>query len=102
MASSPWVTSATVDVTTVERLSQTYLYQIPLGLGSGNNSLLLHGKYNADDLRNLATGVGLNLPISCVQILNRKGDHKNVGASRAVVAHAFNPSTLEAAAGGSL
>lgn len=80
MASSPWVTSATIDVTTVERLSQTYLYQIPLGLVSGSTSLCLHGKYNADDLRNLATGVGLNLPISCAQILNRKGDHTNFSA----------------------
>lgn len=79
MAFSPWVTSTMIDVTTVERLSQTYLYQIPLGLGSGSNSLL--GKYNADDLRNLATGVGLNFPISCAQILNRKEDHTNVSAT---------------------
>lgn len=80
MASSPWVTSDTIDVTTVERLSQIYLYQIPLGLVSGSTSLLLRGKYNADDLRNLATGVGLNLSISCAQILNRKGDHTNFSA----------------------
>ncbi|ERE82966.1 protocadherin alpha-C1-like [Cricetulus griseus] len=77
MSSGPWVTSTTIDVTTVERLSQTYLYQTSLGLGSGRSSLLLHGKYNAADLRNLATGVGLNLPISCAQIRNRKGDHTN-------------------------
>ncbi|CAO2593778.1 Protocadherin alpha-3 [Lemmus lemmus] len=44
MASSPWMTSATRDVTTVQRLSQIHLYQTPLGLGSGSNSLLLHGK----------------------------------------------------------
>ncbi|XP_031221309.1 protocadherin alpha-C1 [Mastomys coucha] len=80
MASSPWVTSATIDVTTVERLSQTYLFQASLGPGHGNNSLLLHGNYQAADLRNLAPGVGLNLPISCVQIRNRKGDHTNVNA----------------------
>ncbi|XP_029328069.1 protocadherin alpha-C1 isoform X3 [Mus caroli] len=80
MASSPWVTSATIDVTTVERLSQTYLYQASLGPGYGNNSLFLHGKYKAADLRNLAPGVGLNLPVSCVQIRNRKGDHSNVEA----------------------
>ncbi|XP_036060498.1 protocadherin alpha-C1 isoform X3 [Onychomys torridus] len=79
MASSPWVTSATIDVTTIERLSQTYLYQTSLGLGSGSNSLLLHGKYNAAELRNLATGAGLNLPISCAQIRNRK-DPTNLNA----------------------
>uniref|UniRef100_A0A2K5XB72 Protocadherin alpha-C1 n=1 Tax=Mandrillus leucophaeus TaxID=9568 RepID=A0A2K5XB72_MANLE len=78
--SNPYMTSATIDVTTVERLSQTYLYQASLGLGSDNNSLLLRGEYNAADLRNLATGVGLNLPISCIQIRNRKGDHANVNA----------------------
>lgn len=80
MASNPCVTSATIDVTTVERLSQTYLYRASLGLGSDNNSLLLHGEYSAADLRNVATGVGLNLPISCIQIRNRKGDHANVNA----------------------
>ncbi|XP_070374205.1 protocadherin alpha-C1 isoform X19 [Equus asinus] len=80
MASNPCVTSATIDVTTVERLSQTYLYRASLGLGSDNNSLLLRGEYSAADLRNVATGVGLNLPISCIQIRNRKGDHANVNA----------------------
>nr|Q5DRE2.1 RecName: Full=Protocadherin alpha-C1; Short=PCDH-alpha-C1; Flags: Precursor [Pan troglodytes] len=80
MVSNPCMTSATIDVTTVERLSQTYLYRASLGLGSDNNSLLLRGEYNAADLRNLATGVGLNLPISCIQIRNRKGDHANVNA----------------------
>ncbi|XP_021567793.1 protocadherin alpha-C1 [Carlito syrichta] len=79
MASNP-CTSATIDVTTVERLSQTYLYRASLGLGSDNNSLLLRGEYNAADLRNLATGVGLNLPISCIQIRNRKGDHASINA----------------------
>ncbi|XP_051030562.1 LOW QUALITY PROTEIN: protocadherin alpha-C1 [Phodopus roborovskii] len=78
MSSAPWVTSTTIDVTKVERLSQTYLYQTSLGLSSGSNSLLLLGKYNTAHLRNLATGVGLNLPISCAQIRNRKGDHTNV------------------------
>lgn len=43
MPSGPWVTSATTDVTTVERLSQTYLYQTSQGLGSGTSSLLLQG-----------------------------------------------------------
>nr|XP_020043471.1 protocadherin alpha-C1 [Castor canadensis] len=80
MTSNPCMTSATIDVTTIERLSQTYLYRASLGLGSGNNSLILHGEYSAADLRNLATGVGLNLPISCLQIRNRKGDHANVNA----------------------
>ncbi|ELW54077.1 Protocadherin alpha-C1 [Tupaia chinensis] len=80
LASNPCMTSATIDVTTVERLSQTYLYQASLGLGSDNNSLLLRGEYNAADLRNLATGIGLNLPISCIQIRNRKGDHTNANA----------------------
>ncbi|PNJ59317.1 PCDHAC1 isoform 1 [Pongo abelii] len=80
MVSNPCMTSTTIDVTTVERLSQTYLYRPSLGLGSDNNSLLLRGEYNAADLRNLATGVGLNLPISCIQIRNRKGDHANVNA----------------------
>ncbi|XP_062943724.1 protocadherin alpha-C1 [Cynocephalus volans] len=80
MISNPCMTSATIDVTTIERLSQTYLYQTSLGLGSDNNSLLLCGEYNAADLRNLATGVGLNLPISCIQIRNRKGDHTHVNA----------------------
>nr|XP_008536880.1 PREDICTED: protocadherin alpha-C1 isoform X3 [Equus przewalskii] len=80
MASNPCVTSATIDVTTVERLSQTYLYRASLGLGSDNNSLLLRGEYSAADLRNVATGVGLNLPISCIHIRNRKGDHANVNA----------------------
>ncbi|XP_058295918.1 protocadherin alpha-C1 [Hylobates moloch] len=80
MVSNPCMTSATIDVTTVERLSQTYLYRASLGLGSDNNSLLLRGEYNAADLRNLAPGVGLNLPISCIQIRNRKGDHANVNA----------------------
>ncbi|XP_032705892.1 protocadherin alpha-C2 isoform X2 [Lontra canadensis] len=79
MASNP-LTSATIDVTTVERLSQTYLYWASLGPGSDNNSLLLRGEYSAADLRNLATGVGLNLPISCIHIRNRKGDHLNVNA----------------------
>ncbi|XP_077902637.1 protocadherin alpha-C1 isoform X4 [Ictidomys tridecemlineatus] len=78
MASNHYMTSATVDVTTVERLTQTYLYRASLGLGSNHNSLLLHGEHNAADLRNLATGVRLNLPISCIQIRNRKGDHTNV------------------------
>ncbi|KAM7140583.1 protocadherin alpha-C1 isoform 3-T3 [Molossus nigricans] len=77
MALNPCMTSTTIDVTTIERLSQTYLYQASLGLGSDNNSLLWHGEYSAADLRNLATGVGLNLPISCIQIRNRK-DHANV------------------------
>uniref|UniRef100_A0A2K5EFS6 Protocadherin alpha-C1 n=1 Tax=Aotus nancymaae TaxID=37293 RepID=A0A2K5EFS6_AOTNA len=80
MVSNPCMTSATIDVTTVERLSQTYLYRASLGLSSDNNSLLLRGEYNAADLRNLATGVGLNLPISCIQVRNRKGDHANVNA----------------------
>ncbi|KAM5214052.1 protocadherin alpha-C1 [Hipposideros larvatus] len=78
MASNPCMTSATIDVTTVERLSQTYFYRASLGLGSDNNSLLLRGEYSAADLRNVASGVGLNLPISCIQIRNRKGDHTNV------------------------
>ncbi|XP_012875820.1 PREDICTED: protocadherin alpha-C1 isoform X2 [Dipodomys ordii] len=78
MTSNPCMTSATIDVTTIERLSQTYLYRASLGLGSDNNSLFLCGEYNTTDLRNLATGVGLNIPISCVQIRNRKGDHANV------------------------
>ncbi|XP_023607819.1 protocadherin alpha-C1 isoform X2 [Myotis lucifugus] len=76
---NPCMASATIDVTTVERLSQTYLYWASLGLGSDNNSLLWRGEYSAADLRNLATGVGLNLPISCIQIRNRK-DHINVNA----------------------
>lgn len=80
VASNPCVKSATVDITTVERLSQTYFYRASLGLGSDSNSLLLCGEYNAADLRNLATGVGLNLPISCIQIWNRKGDLANVNA----------------------
>ncbi|KAM6148956.1 protocadherin alpha-C1 isoform 2-T2 [Erethizon dorsatum] len=80
VASNPCMKSAIVDVTTVERLSQMYFYRASLGLGSDNNSLLFHGEYNAADLRNLATGVGLNLPISCIQIRNRKGDHANVNA----------------------
>ncbi|XP_055000047.1 protocadherin alpha-C1 isoform X7 [Sorex araneus] len=80
MALDPCVTSATIDVTTVERLSQTYLCRTSLGLGSANNHLLLRGEYSAADLRNLATGVGLNLPISCIQIWNRKGDHANISA----------------------
>ncbi|XP_075852255.1 protocadherin alpha-C1 [Microcebus murinus] len=80
MASNPCMKSATIDVTTVERLSQTYLYRASLGVGSDNNSLLLSGEYNAADLRNLASGVGLNLPISRIQIRNRKGDHANVNA----------------------
>ncbi|KAF6082366.1 hypothetical protein HJG60_014643 [Phyllostomus discolor] len=79
MASHPCMASATIDVTTVERLSQTYLYRASLGLGSGDNSLLWRGECSAADLRNLATGVGLNLPISCIQIRNRK-DHANVNA----------------------
>uniref|UniRef100_A0A8C7B1A7 Protocadherin alpha-C1 n=1 Tax=Neovison vison TaxID=452646 RepID=A0A8C7B1A7_NEOVI len=79
MASNP-LTSATIDVTTVERLSQTYFYRASLGPGSDNNSLLLRGEYSAADLRNLATGVGLNLPISCIHIRNRKGDQLNVNA----------------------
>lgn len=77
-ASNPCMTTVTIDVTTVERLSQTYLYRASLGLSSDNNSLLLHGEYSAADLRNVATGVGLNLPISCIQIRNRKGDYANV------------------------
>ncbi|XP_057589032.1 protocadherin alpha-C1 isoform X2 [Hippopotamus amphibius kiboko] len=80
MASNPCMTSATIDVTTVERLSQTYLYRAFLGLGSDNNSLLLRGEYSAADLRNLASGIALNVPISCVQIRNRKGDHANINA----------------------
>ncbi|XP_064340442.1 protocadherin alpha-C1 isoform X4 [Camelus dromedarius] len=80
MVSNPCVTSATIDVTTVERLSQTYLYRASLGLGSDNNSLLLRGEYGAANLRNVATGVGLSVPISCIQIRNRKGDHANVNA----------------------
>nr|XP_024431103.2 protocadherin alpha-C1 isoform X3 [Desmodus rotundus] len=80
MASHPCVTSTTIDVTTVERLSQTYLYRASLGLGSDSNSLPWRGECSAVDLRNLATGVGLNLPISCVQIRNRK-DHANVNAT---------------------
>ncbi|KAM6222695.1 protocadherin alpha-C1 isoform 2-T2 [Rhynchocyon petersi] len=80
MTSNPCMASTTIDVTTVERLSQTYLYRASLGLGSDNNSLLLRGEYSAADLRNLATGVGVNLPISCIQIRNRKGDHTNVNA----------------------
>ncbi|KAB0388580.1 hypothetical protein E2I00_006076, partial [Balaenoptera physalus] len=80
MASNPCMTSATIDVTTVERLSQTYLYRASLGLGSDNNSLLLRGEYSAADLRNLASGVGLNVPISCIQTQNRKEDRANVNA----------------------
>ncbi|XP_054424303.1 protocadherin alpha-C1 [Pteronotus mesoamericanus] len=80
MASPPCMTSTTIDVTTVERLSQTYLYRASLGLGSDNNSLLWRGEYSAADLRDLATGVGLNLPISCIQIRNRK-DHASVNAA---------------------
>ncbi|XP_058141802.1 protocadherin alpha-C1 isoform X11 [Dasypus novemcinctus] len=80
MALNPCITSATIDVTTVERLSQTYLYRASLGLGSDNNSLLVRGEYSAADLRNLATGIGLNLPISCIQIWSRKGDTENVNA----------------------
>lgn len=79
VTSNPCMASATIDVTTVERLSQTYLYWASLGLGSDNNSLLWRGEYSAADLRNLATGVGLNLPISCIQIRNRK-EHVNVNA----------------------
>ncbi|XP_006891248.1 PREDICTED: protocadherin alpha-C1 [Elephantulus edwardii] len=78
--SNPCMASTTIDVTTVERLSQTYLYRASLGLGSDNKHLLLPGKYSAADLRNLSTGVGLNLPISCIQIRNRKGDHTNANA----------------------
>lgn len=74
------MTSATIDVTTVERLSQTYLYGASLGLSSHNNGQLLHGEYSAADLRNLIAGVGLNLPISRIQIQNRKGDHANINA----------------------
>ncbi|KAM5301586.1 LOW QUALITY PROTEIN: protocadherin alpha-C1-like [Glossophaga mutica] len=77
MASDPCMTLTTIDVTMVKRLSQTYLYWASLGLGSGNNSLLWSGECSAADLRNLATGIGLNLPISCIQIRNRK-DHANV------------------------
>lgn len=80
MALNPCMTSATIDVTTVERLSQTYLCRASLGLGSDNNSLLLRGEYTAADLRNLASGIELNVPISCIQIHNRKGDHANVNA----------------------
>ncbi|KAM9253384.1 LOW QUALITY PROTEIN: protocadherin alpha-C1, partial [Dugong dugon] len=80
MTSNPCMTSTTIDVTTIERLSQTYLYRASLGLGSDNNSLLLLGEYSAANLRNLATGVGLNLLISCIQIRNRKGDHANINA----------------------
>ena len=80
MASNPCMSSATIDVTTVERLSHTYLYRASLGLSYDNNSLLLHGDYSAADLRNLASGVGLNVPTSCIQIWNRKGDHANVNA----------------------
>ena len=80
VASNPCISSATIDVTTVERLSHTYLYWASLGLGYDNNSLLLHGEYTAADLRNLASGVELNVPISCIQIRNRKGDHANVNA----------------------
>ncbi|XP_060272513.1 protocadherin alpha-C1 isoform X10 [Ovis aries] len=80
VASNPCISSATIDVTTVERLSHTYLYWASLGLGYDNNSWLLHGEYTAADLRNLASGVELNVPISCIQIRNRKGDHANVNA----------------------
>nr|XP_019820635.1 PREDICTED: protocadherin alpha-C1 [Bos indicus] len=80
VASNPCMSSATIDVTTVERLSHTYLYWASLGLGYDNNSLLLHGEYSAAVLRNLASGVELNVPISCLQIRNRKGDHANVNA----------------------
>ncbi|KAM5298997.1 protocadherin alpha-C1 isoform 2-T2 [Ctenodactylus gundi] len=80
MTSNPCMESTTIDVTTVERLSQTYFYRASLGLGSDNHSLLLRGEYSAADLKNLATGVGLNLPISCIQIRNKKGDHANVNA----------------------
>ncbi|XP_052499608.1 protocadherin alpha-C1 [Budorcas taxicolor] len=79
VASNPCMSSYTIDVTTVERLSHTYLYWASLGLGY-DNSLLLHGEYTAADLRNLASGVELNVPISCIQIRNRKGDHANVNA----------------------
>ncbi|KAM4875290.1 protocadherin alpha-C1 isoform 3-T3 [Thomomys bottae] len=80
MTSNPCMTSATatIDVTTIERLSQTYLYRASLGLGPDNKSSFLCGQYNATDLRNLATGVGLNMPIPCVQIRNRKGEHANI------------------------
>ncbi|XP_044520462.1 protocadherin alpha-C1 [Gracilinanus agilis] len=77
MPQNPGLTSATIDVTAVGRLSQTYLYQASLGLGSSNNNLLLRGEYSTADLRNLVNGVGLNLPISCIQIRNRKGEHAN-------------------------
>ncbi|XP_043321201.1 protocadherin alpha-C1 isoform X2 [Cervus canadensis] len=80
VASNPCMSSATIDVTAVERLSHTYLYRASLGLGYDNNSLLFHGEYSAADLRNLASGVRLNVPISCIQIRNRKGDHANVNA----------------------
>ncbi|XP_020940556.1 protocadherin alpha-C1 isoform X4 [Sus scrofa] len=79
-ASNPCVMSTTIDVTTIERRSQTYLYRASLGLGSDNSSLLLRGEFSAADLRNLASGVGLNVPISCIQIRNRKGDHASVNA----------------------
>ncbi|XP_074068897.1 protocadherin alpha-C1-like isoform X2 [Macrotis lagotis] len=72
--------SATIDVTAVGRLSQTYLYQASLGFGSSNNNLLLRGEYSTTDLRNLVNGVALNLPISCIQIRNRKGDRTNDNA----------------------
>lgn len=80
VASNPCISSATIDVTTVERLSHTYLFWASLELGYDNNSLLLHREYTAADLRNLASGVELNVPISCIQIRNRKGDHANVNA----------------------
>ncbi|XP_012583201.1 PREDICTED: protocadherin alpha-C1 isoform X2 [Condylura cristata] len=80
MTANPCTASATIDVTTVERLSRTYLYRASLGLGSDNNSLLLCGEYAAADLRNLTTGIGLNLPVSCIQIWNGKGDRTYVTA----------------------
>ncbi|XP_040829972.1 protocadherin alpha-C1 [Ochotona curzoniae] len=78
MAPTSCMASAMVDVTTIERLSHTYLYRTSLGLGCGNESLLLRGKYTAADMSNLATGLGLKLPIPCIQIRNRKGDHASI------------------------
>ncbi|XP_036604443.1 LOW QUALITY PROTEIN: protocadherin alpha-C1 [Trichosurus vulpecula] len=77
---NPGLTAATIVVTAVGRLSRTYLYQASLGFGSSNNNLMLRGEYSTADLRNLVSGVGLNLPVSCIQIGNRKGDHAHDNA----------------------
>uniref|UniRef100_A0A6I8NIF0 Protocadherin alpha 5 n=2 Tax=Ornithorhynchus anatinus TaxID=9258 RepID=A0A6I8NIF0_ORNAN len=72
--------SAQVDVTAVGRLSQTYLYQASLGLGPSHDNFLLRGECSAADLRNLACGVGFNLPVSFIQVRNRKGEQGHANA----------------------